>query len=270
MGDGSFREFFRTAAAPGTVIPVWEEFHADLETPVSAYLKVAARFPDDHFLLESVEGGEKWARYSFIGFDPDIRFSADGDTVSVRRGDRVEIIPSPGDPMELLAGILGERRYLPAEGLPRLSGGAVGFIGYDYVRRLERLPDLHPPGRAPDAMFLFPSRLVVFDNVKHRILIVTHGELREGETPDDAYGRCLRSIAEVRDLLREPLPWQEIPEGGGRRSPASRSPGIGSPRPSAGRRSISGKGRSSRRCCRTVRKSPPTAPRPRSTGCSGR
>ena len=219
MGDGSFREIFRTAAAPGTVIPVWEEFHADLETPVSAYLKVAARFPDDHFLLESVEGGEKWARYSFIGFDPDIRFSADEDTVSVRRGDRVEILPSPGDPMELLAGILGERRYLPAEGLPRLSGGAVGFIGYDYVRRLERLPDLHPPGRAPDAMFLFPSRLVVFDNVKHRILIVTHGELREGETPDDAYGRCLRSIAEVRDLLREPLPWQEIPEGGGEENP---------------------------------------------------
>lgn len=206
------KEFFLSAVAPTTVVPLWEEFQADLETPVSAYLKISARFPDDHFLLESVEGGEKWARYSFIGFDPYIRFRAKGNTVRIRRGGDVEEIHDTGDPMDALAGILGERKYRPAAELPRFSGGAVGFIGYDYVRRLERIPDLHPGEETPDAMFLFPSRLVIFDNVKHRILIVAHGRMRPGETGEETYERCLRSIAEVRTLLREPLPWTEVSE----------------------------------------------------------
>lgn len=212
MSVQDMREFFLSEVSPTTVVPVWKEFQADLETPVSAYLKIATRFPDDHFLLESVEGGEQWARYSFIGFDPEIRFRAEGTSVQVRRGGDFEETRDVVDPMEALEIILRERTYRPAVELPRFSGGAVGFIGYDYVRRIERIPDHHPEPGTPDALFLFPSRLVIFDNVKHRILIVAHGRMRPGETGEETYERCLRSVAEVRELLRQPLPWTEVPE----------------------------------------------------------
>ncbi len=205
------REAFLSNAEIFTLIPVWHEFHADLETPVSAYLKIAERFPDDHFLLESVEGGEKWARYSFIGFDPYFRYSADGESVTVRKGDLVDIRPADGDPLRELIAILSGIRFQQAEALPRLSGGAVGFIGYDYVRSIERIPDTHPAEGVQDALFLFPSRLVIFDNVKHTILIVAHGEITRGGDAGEAYERCRRAIDEVRGILQGPLPWSESP-----------------------------------------------------------
>jgi anthranilate synthase component 1 len=209
------RAEFLAMAQEASVLPVWEEFHADLETPVSAYLKISARFPDDHFLLESVEGGEKWARYSFIGFDPYIGFRAEGGEVTIRKGNGAETRTSKGDPMEELAAILSGIRYRPAEGLPRLSGGAVGFISYDYVRHIERLPDLHPRSGEPDALFLFPSRLVIFDNVKHTILIVAQGDVAEKNRAAETYDRCLRAIEEVRAILHGPLPWSDVaPEAG--------------------------------------------------------
>jgi anthranilate synthase component 1 len=207
------KEEFREHAKTFSVIPVWHEFHADLETPVSAYLKIASKFPDDHFLLESVEGGEKWARYSFIGFDPYLRYRADGKTVSIRKGNAESTHPAEGDPLRELEGFLSGIRYHHAVGLPRLSGGAVGFIGYDYVRHIEKVPDTHPEEGTPDALFLFPSRLVIFDNVKHTILIVAHGEVPGAGGAEEAYGRCCRSIEEVRSILQGPLPWSEIPRG---------------------------------------------------------
>jgi anthranilate synthase component 1 len=207
------KEEFQSHAGTFSVIPVWQEFHADLDTPVSAYLKIAARFPDDHFLLESVEGGEKWARYSFIGFDPYLRFRADGNRVVIRKGEAESVRARDGDPLKELAGILTGIRYQQATGLPRLSGGAVGFIGYDYVRHIEKLPDTHIAEGAPDALFLFPSRLVIFDNVKHTILIVAHGEVTETGRAEETYERCCLSIEEVRRILLGPLPWSEIPRG---------------------------------------------------------
>jgi anthranilate synthase component 1 len=206
-------EDFRSHAKTFSVIPVWQEFHADLETPVSAYLKIAARFPDDHFLLESVEGGEKWARYSFIGFDPYLRYRADGSTVTIRKGRTESVRGLGGDPLGELAEILSGIRYQRAAGLPRLSGGAVGFIGYDYVRHLEKIADDHPAEGTPDALFLFPSRLVIFDNVKHTILIVAYGEVTEEGGAEGAYDRCCGSIEEVRGILHGPLPWSDIPGG---------------------------------------------------------
>ena len=206
------KEQFLRQAEEGTLVPVFREYHADLETPVSAYLKISARFPTDHFLLESVEGGEKWARYSFIGFDPHLRFRADAKGISVRQGEETRDVPVTGDPLDALAGILKEIRYRPAPGLPRLSGGAVGYIGYDYVRYLEKVGGSRPLTDAPDAMFLFPSRLVIFDNVRHTILIVAHGSLRAGEDPGAAYGRALEAIEEVRGILRMPLEGSEVPD----------------------------------------------------------
>jgi anthranilate synthase component 1 len=204
-------EQFVERAAGGGIIPVWHEFHADLETPVSSYLKIARRFPTDHFLLESVEGGEKWARYSFIGFDPLLKFRVEDDFVVIDRAGASERMPVSGDPLVALQELLGRLNYRPAGSLPRLSGGAVGFIGYDYVRRLERIPDLHPAAGSPEALFLFPSRMLVFDNVRHSILIVAQGEVAAGADPVPVYNRCLAGIEEVRALLREPLVWSDIP-----------------------------------------------------------
>jgi anthranilate synthase component 1 len=212
-------EVFLAQAGPGSVIPVWQEFHADLETPVSAYLKIAARYPDDHFLLESVEGGEKWARYSFIGFDPYIRFRIDRNTVTITRSGKSEIRTAAGDPMKELEGILSGIRYVQAEGLPRLSGGAVGFIGYDYVRNIERIPDTHPDEGTPDALFLFPSRLVIFDNVKHTIRIVVHGQGGGSRPESEEYRRCVQAIEEVKEVLQGPLRWTDIPEESGDAAP---------------------------------------------------
>jgi len=207
------KEQFLRQAGVGALVPVFREYHADLETPVSAYLKISARFPTDHFLLESVEGGEKWARYSFIGFDPHLRFRADEKGITIRQGGETRDLPVNGDPLDALAGILKEIRYRPAPGLPRLSGGAVGYIGYDYVRYLEKVGGNLPLTGAPDAMFLFPSRLVIFDNVRHTILIVAHASVRAGEDPGAAYARSLEAIEEVRGILRVPLEGTEVPDG---------------------------------------------------------
>ncbi|MGB7631734.1 MAG: anthranilate synthase component I [Candidatus Deferrimicrobium sp.] len=207
------KEQFLRQAEEGTLVSVFREFHADLETPVSAYLKISARFPTDHFLLESVEGGEKWARYSFIGFDPHLRFRADAKGISVRQGGETRNVPVTGDPLDALATILKEIRYRPAPGLPRLSGGAVGYIGYDYVRYLEKVGGDRPLTDAPDAMFLFPSRLVIFDNVRHTIRIVAHGSVHAGEDPSAVYAGALEAIEEVRGILRVPLEGSEVPDG---------------------------------------------------------
>ena len=214
------REVFLTQAEPGSVMPVWQEFHADLETPVSAFLKIASRFPDEHFLLESVEGGEKWARYSFIGFDPYIRVRVDRTTVTITRGRETEVRSEAQDPLEELERILKGIRYVRAEGLPRLSGGAVGFIGYDYVRNIEKIPDTHSGEGIPDALFLFPSRLLIFDNVKHTIRIVVHGQVGRDRTGNDEYQRCIRAIDEVKELLQGPLRWTDVPEGQENGTPA--------------------------------------------------
>jgi len=207
------KERFLEQATPEALIPVWSEFHADLETPVSAYLKIAARFPTDHFLLESVEGGEKWARYSFIGFDPHLLFCAGASEITIRKNGIDRRLPVDGDPLTVLSGLLDSIRYVPAPGLPRLSGGAVGYIGYDYVRYLERVGGDRPLGATADAMFLFPSRLVIFDNVRHTIRIVAHAQVHGRQDAAGAYERAVESIEEVRAILRSPLAWSDVPEG---------------------------------------------------------
>src|SRR6266705_6508677 len=160
------RGAFRRLAARSNLVPVYAEVAADLDTPPSAFLRLR---PGPYaFLLESVEGGEKWARYSFLGTDPLLIFVAKDGKLSVRRGGgRAERLPD-GDPLEALRGLLREFTPVAVPGLPRFQGGAVGYLAYDMVHHMERLPrrtqdDLN----LPDAVFLFTDSLLVFDNLRH-------------------------------------------------------------------------------------------------------
>ena len=127
------REEFRRLAAGGNLVPVYAEVAADLDTPLSAFLRLR---PGPYaFLLESVEGGEKWARYSFLGSDPAMVFTAKGRRLTVRHRDgRVETIKA-ANPFEALRDLLTRFKPVPVPGLPRFQGGAVGFISYDKIGR---------------------------------------------------------------------------------------------------------------------------------------
>src|SRR3990172_7111374 len=137
-----------------------------METPVSAFRKI-----DDgrySFLLESVEGGEKWARYSFLGSRPSIVLRSHGRTVEITRRGRKEKQTFTLDPLEAVKNILSEYRPVPNPGLPRFYGGAVGFIGYDAVRFFEEMPEREKPGLGlPDIFFMITGPLVIFDNITH-------------------------------------------------------------------------------------------------------
>src|SRR5262245_24197430 len=132
------REDARALAREGNLIPVAREILADLETPVSAFLKIH-RGPYG-FLLESVEGGEKWGRYSFLGTEPAAVFRARGPVVEVEAPGRPPVRRTVADPFAALRDVLAEYRPVSVPGLPRFAGGAVGRIAYDMVRTFERLP----------------------------------------------------------------------------------------------------------------------------------
>lgn len=197
-------EEYRRLARDSNLIPVTREVLADFDTPVSAFAKLNRG--DASFLLESLEGGETWGRYSILGFRPSIEFKAKGSAVEIRRGDKTER-SSAGDPLESLKALLGEVRAASVPGLPPFSGGAVGLIGYDYVRLLERLPSrLKDDVRQPDLHFVFPEVVLVFDNFRHRLRFVVNS--RPGNAPDRAYQEAVSTIEEMAARLRAPLPAQ--------------------------------------------------------------
>ena len=201
---------FTELAAQGNLVPIVREIMADLDTPLSLFTRL-----DDgvtSFLLESVEGGEKWARYSFIGTGSRAIFRARGREIEWSESGRTVRSTAPGDPLESLRERLARfRPVLPPElELPRFVGGAVGLIGYDWVRFVERVPDANPDRIGlPDLWFSFPETVVVYDNVRHKALII-----RLVEIPPDAsaagigalYAAEARAIEAVVARLRAGLP----------------------------------------------------------------
>ncbi|MCE5264629.1 MAG: anthranilate synthase component I [Deltaproteobacteria bacterium] len=203
MYDPDFATFARRAGE-GNLIPVCRDILADTETPVTALMKLACR--PHVFLLESVEGGEKWARYSFLGADPRLIFRVRGEEVLIEENGRVERIRHEGDPLRFLKELLGRYRPVPIEGLPRFFGGAVGFLGYDMVRYFERLPAGR--GESPvedDAVFLVTDTLLIFDNVRHTLKIVACAMTGEGGDLKAIYDGAVRRIDEMTALLQAPL-----------------------------------------------------------------
>ncbi len=193
----------------GNVVPVYREVIADMETPVSAYLKVARG--EYSFLLESVEGGERLARFSFIGTQP---------YRVLRTGDNAEAGEIPGDPLVLIEEELKRFRPVKVPGLPRLTGGAVGYMAYEVARYYERLPmpEADPQG-FPESIFLFTDTLLVFDHIQHAIKVVSHVRL-DGDI-EASYKQAAFRIDELVERLGQPLlrlPYEvKVPRSGNSR-----------------------------------------------------
>src|ERR1700737_360268 len=200
------REEFERLASEYPVVPVWREVIADLETPVSAFSKLA-RDGRHAFLLESVEGGERWGRYSFIGVDPFLVMVCRDGVVSWEGAPpaAAAAMRAGSSPLEVLRTVLESYRTPTLAGLPPLHAGAVGYLGYDVVRYLERLPQTTTDEvGAPEMMLMFPRSLVVFDHLRQRIAFVAN--VIEGDSYDEAVARSEELVAALgRPLAYDPL-----------------------------------------------------------------
>jgi anthranilate synthase component I len=212
-------EGFRRLAAGANTIPVYREIAADLDTPVSAFLKLHRG--GQGFLLESVEGGDRWGRYSILGSDPLMTLRAVGGSMKVSRRDgTTEMIP--GDPVDALRSVLAPFRPAHVDGLARFAGGFVGYLSYDLVRTVERLPDANTNDLGvADIAGLVADNFVLFDNVTHTMKVVCLAVLGEKENADDAYARAAAGVEKTVATLRgarTPLP---APHGGEPSQPVS-------------------------------------------------
>jgi anthranilate synthase component 1 len=197
------RQEFKDKAGEGNLIPIYTEIYADLETPVSAYLKL--RRGENTFLLESVEGGTQVGRYSFLGRDPSVVFEARGRRVVIRRGAQVKTIET-ADTLQELENLTQEFIPVPDPALPPFAGGAVGYIAYDMVRQLERLPEENPDDLdVPDMLFMFTDTIVAFDNVSHKLTVMHNVQAQPGDNLDLLYDQAAGVLQQILADLRNPL-----------------------------------------------------------------
>jgi anthranilate synthase component 1 len=203
------REDFLALAGHGDLIPVSREILADLETPVSAFLKIH-RGPYG-FLLESVQGGERWGRFSFLGTEPVKVLRVRGHEAEVAGADGSLERRTTDDPLVELKRLLGPRRPVSLPGLPRFVGGAVGYLGYDTVRAFERLPVAAEDDLAlPDVCMQLVQSVLVFDNVGQTIRVVSHADLADGTPPDVAYEAAVARIDALIARLHAPVVRPEV------------------------------------------------------------
>ncbi len=212
------KEKFIELAKKGNVIPVYRELLADFETPLSAFMKIDEG--NFSYLLESVEGGENMARYSFLGSKPAVVFESKGNNISVRRGDKVDSYKAGEDPIGEIKKFMDRFRYVSVKGLPRFCGGLVGYMGYDMVRFIEDIPDENRDDfDIPDMQFMFTDTILIFDHVDHKIKVVSNS-LVEKDDPREAYDKACAKIDNIIDKL------QRKEAGGGETPPNAKSTEI--------------------------------------------
>jgi len=204
------REEFHDYAANYSVVPVWTELLADLETPVAAYVKLVGDGPG--FLLESVEGAERWARFSFVGWNPSATLTLRDGVVEVD-GSLAADVPEHDGILAALESLLGSYTSPAIDDLPPLHGGVIGFLGYDVVREIEHLPDTPPDDRGyPDAVMSVIGSLAAFDHWRQRVYLIesvpTLG-LTDAEI-DSAYDDAIDRVRQAVDDLAQPLPYNPV------------------------------------------------------------
>ena len=200
-------EAFQGLKGRAGLVPVYRKIIADLDTPLTLFAKVAEN-QSHAFLFESMEGGEKWGRYSFIGFDPLVTFSSKGDEIETCtiRGSRKETAKYSGDPLKALKQLVEGFAAAEVDGdLPRFCGGAVGFLGYDMVRFMEDLPDEKPPLAFPDSSFMVPKMVLVHDSFRQTVTVVCWVQLTEEVDAASVYHDAVRQIDEVIARLQAPV-----------------------------------------------------------------
>ncbi len=197
---------FIRLAEQGNVIPVYTDLMADFETPVSAYAKLKGTGPS--YLLESVEGGENLSRYTFIGCRPRKIFACGPETTEIRTAAGIEEIPTPADPLTLIEDEMSRHRPVALPGLPRFIGGAVGFVGYEYITRIEpTVPAATSPLAdelaTPLLYFMLTDSLVTFDRAKQTLRLCVNAHIRDGDA-SAAYDAAVAELRHLHDLLSQP------------------------------------------------------------------
>ena len=187
------KDEYRRLAESYDLVPVYKEVLADTETPVSVLQRFADR--ENAFLLESMEGGETWGRYSFVGVEPEVLLEVDHTH-------------GPSGGLEALRDVYRKLRVAEVPGLPRFFGGAVGFLGYEAMGEFETMPTPKPApdGVTPCSRFLKADRLIVFDNVRHTVKIVCCTRPGEAASPETAYDEAVKRIDAMAGVMAWPAP----------------------------------------------------------------
>ena len=198
------RENFCKAAEQANVIPVCLEILADTETPVS----LLGKFHQQNgslFLFESVEGGERWGRYSFMGTSARSHIRIFKKEVTIHRNGDIDTIPHEGRPLDVIRSLMAAYRPAIVPELPRFWGGMVGYMTYESVSFIEAIPHQWPPNK-PLAHFIIPDELLIFDNVRHTLTLVTLTFIEDGTRPEAAYDDARRRLNRQLRRLSDPMP----------------------------------------------------------------
>ena len=193
-----FKEF-KSLCGRGNLISVYREILADFDTPVSAFLNIGK---SPSFLLESVVGGEKWARYSFLGTNPSKVIKGRGKKIEIIERGKKPVVFEADDPVDVLKKEIALYKPVDVPGLPRFSGGLVGYMGYDMVKFFERVPDSKKPGiNLPDMFFMLADTMLIFDSLKQKINIVSNVHVN-GKTPAKAYKEAVEKVDAITEELK--------------------------------------------------------------------
>ncbi len=224
MPEYRHRETFAERYTAGRPFAVWARMDGDLLTAVAAFMKLRAAGPGPAFLLESVEGGAVRGRYSMIGVSPDLIWRVRDGMAELNRGALTQpdaFVAEPDRPLASLRRLVAETSFDLDEGLPPMSAGLFGYLGYDMVREMERLgPAMPSPIGAPDAIMVRPTAMIVFDNLRDEISIIHTVRPDAARNVDAAYDLATALVAEVIGCLEAPLAVEPVPR------PTS---GIGAP-----------------------------------------
>src|SRR3970040_1129978 len=217
MIQPTFKEFCRLAKQ-GNLIPIYEELLMDLETPLSFFKRLERdRYS---FLLQSVEGSERWARYSFLGTRPHRLFKAHGNRVTIIENGKTQTRIADA-PLKILEELLKDCQPVPVPGVPPFFGGALGYVSYDAVEQFHEIGnDKKDPLGMPEIFFVFVQTLVAFDNLKHTIKVIDNARVGEGADLRRAYDQRVARIRTVISSLGKkpkPLEARELAQAGGKR-----------------------------------------------------